>query len=216
MAVSVRTWAKNKNSVSVDYGPLTFSLKIGEKWSQVRRPPTANWPEFELLPTTPWNYGLVLDAKNPAGSFELVRSRARWPAQPFTPETAPLALKAKARKIPGWTLDEQRPVERLAAQSGEVRRAGGDGDADSDGGRAAADFGLPHDRRRARRPRLAAGEGQIRQTRLAQKWSDSSGGSYAAPPLFDREFLFVRANTTAPTPAPMGLHHGDTEPTEVR
>ncbi len=36
MAVSVRTWAKNKDSVSVDYGPLTFSLKIGERWSKFR------------------------------------------------------------------------------------------------------------------------------------------------------------------------------------
>ena len=39
MAVAVRTWAKNKNSVSVDYGPLTFSLKIGEQWSALRPAP---------------------------------------------------------------------------------------------------------------------------------------------------------------------------------
>ena len=31
MRVAVRKWAKNKDSVSVDYGPLTFALKIGEK-----------------------------------------------------------------------------------------------------------------------------------------------------------------------------------------
>ena len=105
MAVSVRTWAKNKDSVSVDYGPLTFSLKIGQRWSKFRER-LPKWPEFELFPTTPWNYGLVLDAATPAGSFELVRGAGPLPAQPFTPETAPLELKAKARRIPGWTLDK--------------------------------------------------------------------------------------------------------------
>lgn len=32
MEISYRTWQVNKNSVSVDYGPLTLSLKIGEKY----------------------------------------------------------------------------------------------------------------------------------------------------------------------------------------
>ena len=30
MKLTVKTWAKNHNAVSVDYGPLTFSLEIGE------------------------------------------------------------------------------------------------------------------------------------------------------------------------------------------
>ena len=32
MSLSMRTWQVNKNSVSVDYGPLTLSLKIAEKY----------------------------------------------------------------------------------------------------------------------------------------------------------------------------------------
>ena len=34
MAVTVRTWDRNKNSVSVNYGPLAYSLKIDEKFQQ--------------------------------------------------------------------------------------------------------------------------------------------------------------------------------------
>jgi hypothetical protein len=98
MQVTTRRWEKNKNAVSVDYGPLTFSLKIGEKWQ--RYGGTDAWPEFEVFPTTPWNYGLVLD-----GSFELVRHRGPLPEQPFTPDAAPLQIKAQARKIPGWMQD---------------------------------------------------------------------------------------------------------------
>jgi DUF1680 family protein len=105
MALRVRTWAKNKNSVSIDYGPLTFSLKIGEKWSRCGG--SDNWPNFEVYPTTAWNYGLVLDAKIPASSLGLVRDAGQVADQPFTPQTAPIHIKAKARKIPGWTLDGQ-------------------------------------------------------------------------------------------------------------
>ena len=32
MHLNLRTWQVNKNSVSIDYGPLTFSLKIQEKY----------------------------------------------------------------------------------------------------------------------------------------------------------------------------------------
>ncbi len=113
MAVRVKTWAKNKNAVSVEYGPLAFSLKIGEEWS--RYGGSDAWPELELLPTTPWNYGLVPDAGAPAGSLELVRSPGPLAAQPFTPETVPLAIKAKAKKIPGWTLDSRGLLNTLRA-----------------------------------------------------------------------------------------------------
>ena len=34
MRLGVRRWERNKNSVSVDYGPLSFSLLIGEKYEK--------------------------------------------------------------------------------------------------------------------------------------------------------------------------------------
>ncbi len=34
MHLTMRTWQVNKNSVSVNYGPLTLSLKIGENLSE--------------------------------------------------------------------------------------------------------------------------------------------------------------------------------------
>jgi hypothetical protein len=111
MTPSVRTWQKNKNAVSVDYGPLTFSLKIGEKY--VRYGGKDDWPEQEVFPTTAWNYGLVLDAKNPASSLEIVRKDGPVPAQPFTTDAVPLQIKARAKKIPGWKLDPNGLVGKL-------------------------------------------------------------------------------------------------------
>jgi hypothetical protein len=105
MAVSVHTWSKNKDAVSVDYGPLTFSLAIGEKWT--RYGGSDAWPEQEVFPTTPWNYGLLLDAKNPAASFVVVRRDGPLARQPFTPEAVPIEIRAKAQRIPNWTLDSK-------------------------------------------------------------------------------------------------------------
>ncbi|MGA2533726.1 MAG: hypothetical protein ABSG19_11905, partial [Candidatus Aminicenantales bacterium] len=62
---------------------------------------TAQWPAQEVLPTTPWNYGLVVNAANPAAAVR-VASLNPPGFQPFMPEAAPVVLKAKARRIPGW------------------------------------------------------------------------------------------------------------------
>jgi len=118
MRVSVREWVRNHNSVSVDYGPLTFSLKIGERYERQDSTKTAigdsswqkgadpsKWPSYEIHPTTPWNYGLVLDEQNPEKSFTV--KHGKWPADdfPFTTDAAPIRMEVKARQIPEWTLD---------------------------------------------------------------------------------------------------------------
>jgi hypothetical protein len=111
MQVSVRRWEKNHQAASVDYGPLTFSLEIGEQWKRYGTNET--WPEWEVSPSTPWNYGLVLDERAPAKSFELVKKAGPHPANPFTLETAPVVLRTKARKIPAWTMDRFGMVGKL-------------------------------------------------------------------------------------------------------
>ncbi len=118
MQVALDTWKRNHNSVSVNYGPLTFSLKIGERYQPKDSVETAigdshwqpgvdksKWPSFEIHPTTPWNYGLVLDETHPEKAFSV--AHGDWPEDnfPFTPEAVPIALTAQARIIPQWTLD---------------------------------------------------------------------------------------------------------------
>lgn len=116
--VRIRTWERNHNSVSVDYGPLTFSLKIGENYIRKESDETAlhdskwqkgvnfeDWPSYEIHPTTAWNYGLVLN-DDPATSFEIeIRP---WPKDnfPFTTASVPILLKVKAKKIPNWKIDK--------------------------------------------------------------------------------------------------------------
>ncbi len=119
MQIAVRRWPKNQDAASVSYGPLAFSLAIRERWEKYGDP-KAKWPEWEVFPASAWNYGLVLDAQDPAGSFEIVRQPGEVPLEPFTPDAVPLALKAKARKIPNWQMDRNQMVEPLAAQPGPI------------------------------------------------------------------------------------------------
>jgi len=103
MQITVRTWTNNHNSVSIDRGPLTYSLKIGEKY--VREGGTDTWPAWEIYPTTAWNYGLIISEKSPENNFKIVDKQ--WPENdmPFTIEGTPIELIAKGKKIPKWQQD---------------------------------------------------------------------------------------------------------------
>ena len=126
MEITTRTWQVNQNSVSVDYGPLTFSLKIGEEYRKISSIKSAigdskwqsdadpeKWPAYEITPTTPWNYGLVLNQKDLEKSFEIIRKT--WPADnyPFSPENTPIEIHAKGRQIPSWGIDQYGLVDVL-------------------------------------------------------------------------------------------------------
>jgi hypothetical protein len=100
MDIEVRTWAESAGAVSIHRGPLTYSLRIGERWE--RYGGTDAWPAYEVFPTTPWNYGLL---SSPAGTFEVVRKEGALPEQPFTVDAAPIELHAKGKRIPNWQLE---------------------------------------------------------------------------------------------------------------
>lgn len=91
-------WEKNRNTVSVNRGPLTYSLKIGEDWR--RYGGTDEWPGYEVFPTTPWNYGLVLG--RPETAFRVIKKRGALAKQPFALDAAPIEIRAVGRRIPQW------------------------------------------------------------------------------------------------------------------
>jgi hypothetical protein len=119
MEIQVRQWATNQQSLSVNYGPLTFSLKIDEKYEKRNSRKTAigdsrwqegvddsQWPSWEIHAASPWNYGLQCNLQNPQESFTVIKKS--WPADnfPFTIASAPVELKAKGRKISSWGIDK--------------------------------------------------------------------------------------------------------------
>ena len=114
MDFTVRQWQVNKNSVSVNYGPLTLSLKIDEVYKMLDSRETAigdskwqenadasAWPTFEIYPGSSWNYALM-------ANLPITVERKAWPADnnPFTITSVPLEFKAKGRIVPEWMIDE--------------------------------------------------------------------------------------------------------------
>ncbi|CAF4531566.1 unnamed protein product, partial [Rotaria magnacalcarata] len=80
------------------YGPLTFSLGISEQYNRIGG--TDDWPEFEVIPKSNWNYGLVMASSN---EWLIKRKKIKNGSQNlFTKDTIPLNLEVRARRIPEW------------------------------------------------------------------------------------------------------------------
>ena len=90
------------NSVFIQRGPLVYSLKIGADWKLVRRaPPFGDW---EVHPTTPWNYGLQLNGKDALKSLTFETRPVG--DNPFSIEGAPILAKTTGRRLPAWKLEQ--------------------------------------------------------------------------------------------------------------
>ena len=63
MTPRVSTWYRQ--SIAVERGPLVFALRLGAEWNRITsgmsKPAPAPAVDWEVRPTTPWNYGLIVD-----------------------------------------------------------------------------------------------------------------------------------------------------------
>ena len=98
MPVRTSTWFNN--SLSVERGPLVFSLKIGESWHKIKQTGPAS--DYEIYPTTPWNYALI------KGPFSVAEKPIA--EQPFTAAASPIEITTLARRLPQWTLVDDSPA----------------------------------------------------------------------------------------------------------
>jgi len=101
---------KNKwfeNSMSVERGPITYALKIGQEFKTVintKDPVDFGKTYMEVRPTTPWNFGIfdVSDVKmNDIYKVEKTGASTNFP---WNLENAPIQLRTKAKRIPSWQL----------------------------------------------------------------------------------------------------------------
>ena len=116
---SFRKWDQNKGCVSIDVGPLTYSLKIKEKYIKMDGRKVAmgdsgwqagakqeDWPSFDILPDSDWNYGLVDPAKLDLSKVKVIKRD--WPKDnfPWTIDAVPYSIKLPGKKLPQWKIDE--------------------------------------------------------------------------------------------------------------
>jgi len=93
------------DGITVQRGPLVYSLPVGESWRKLKQTgPATDW---EIYPTSPWNYALEVSAGSaPPESLFTVEERAMG-VQPFSVEGAPIVIHVKGRRFPEWqTVDE--------------------------------------------------------------------------------------------------------------
>lgn len=98
LPMTVEQVSRPNGAVSILRGPLLYALPIGEEWKQVnqdqpyREKPHADW---EVYPTTPWNYALT--------SPEQINFSEKPLASPvFSPANAPVSGTVAGKKVPEW------------------------------------------------------------------------------------------------------------------
>jgi hypothetical protein len=93
-------------ALAVERGPLVYSLHVEEEWKRVRADePQRELPhgDFEVRPASAWNYGLILDAGDPGAGLAFEERPVG--DVPFSPDGAGMRARVKARRLPGWKLD---------------------------------------------------------------------------------------------------------------
>lgn len=101
LPMNVRVERRFNNSAAILRGPLVYSLKIGEYWKKIAgEEPHADW---EVYPTTAWNYGILLDKAHPEQSITFeVKPVGDCP---FSPEGAPIRATSKGKLVPEWIIE---------------------------------------------------------------------------------------------------------------
>lgn len=103
------------DSVTLKRGPIVYSLRIGERWEKIADHPVC--PDWAVYPTTPWNYGLLIDPANPEA--KVVKKGVKKTI--YGPEFAPIELKVKGRRVPEWQMENNSagPLPQSPVKSGE-------------------------------------------------------------------------------------------------
>jgi hypothetical protein len=101
LPLRVSLWEGFNRSAALVRGPLVYALQIGSQWKQLKgKVPFADW---EVFPTTPWNYALQLD---PAHLDQAVQfTEQKTGDRPFSPEGVPVFAKVKGRRLPSWGME---------------------------------------------------------------------------------------------------------------
>ncbi len=102
--MDLRCETRRDNAVSIYRGPVVYVLKIGEERQKLKSyHETLPVADYQISPTTPWNYGLVLDREHPEKSIR-VEERTIG-KMPFATADAPVVLHVKGRQIPEWKME---------------------------------------------------------------------------------------------------------------
>jgi hypothetical protein len=110
MTVQLKEWFAG-GAVSVQRGPLVYSLKIDEKRVESRDDTEAirhilkgnniqGFPAVEFYPQSEWRYGMDAARKSAPDKFIVIESP--MPENPFLAATVPVRIQVPLRALPQW------------------------------------------------------------------------------------------------------------------
>lgn len=107
MKIVSTTW--HEASVAIERGPLVYALKMNENWSNVKwngQEQKYYGNALEVTSDSPWNYGLVNFSSYKINDlFEVSIDEQKLKSDyPWNLENTPITIKAKAKRIPYWSL----------------------------------------------------------------------------------------------------------------
>jgi hypothetical protein len=98
--MKLRTERRFNDAITVHRGPLVFALAVGNEWRKLRG--DAPTVDYEVHPTTPWNYAIALIPDAPEKSLRIESKPVA--DQPFSSKAPAIRLLAKARRLKDWDL----------------------------------------------------------------------------------------------------------------
>jgi hypothetical protein len=116
--MQLRTSRWFNESIAVERGPLVFSYALGESWVKLKENKLES-SDWQVFPTTPWNYALNVNPDLPASSIRVVENEMS--SEPFSGKSAPVHLVARARKLPAWRAEDgvANPIPNSPVHSDE-------------------------------------------------------------------------------------------------
>ena len=104
LPMAPRVIPRPQGAVALARGPLRYALRVGERWQRInqdrphREPPHADW---EIYPTTPWNFALELGEGDLSEAVRFAEHPIGSPV--FTPGAPPVSATVRGRRVPEWT-----------------------------------------------------------------------------------------------------------------
>ncbi|BFO17913.1 hypothetical protein SHKM778_43010 [Streptomyces sp. KM77-8] len=132
----LRHWPEQHDAVGVQHGPLTYSLKIGERYDRYAGDDT--FPEYEVHATSPGTTASPLAPPHPPPGR---RARSRQPLHPRHHSRPDHRRRPAHRRV---DRGRRARCRTAAGRSRAQRRARGDRHPDPHGRGATARHGLPH------------------------------------------------------------------------
>ena len=105
LPMKARISLRYNEGVAIERGPMVYSLSPGETWTRVNADkPHRELPhgDFEVRPSTPWNYGLLLDEKNLEADIRFEEKPVG--EIPFSPDGAGVVAHVQGRLLRNWRL----------------------------------------------------------------------------------------------------------------